>query len=386
MTRRDLLLAGTFSVAVPSLRSAEVVDLSRIATLNDFEALARARLNQMAYDYVAGGVGNEVTLRSNLASWDRIHVRPRILVDVSEIDTRVRLFDQELPHPVLFAPTAYHRLYHPEGELETVRGAAESKTTLVASAFATTTIEDMSRAAPAPLWFQLYVERDRGVTKALVQRAEAAGCKAICVTVDQPVRGYRDREIRDGFALPPGVERANLRGLSETLTKKIYADDGVYTPSHDPTFTLRDLEWLRSLARVPLLAKGVLTPEDADNVIRAGVAGIVVSNHGGRSVDTVPATAEVFPAIVDRVAGRVPLLVDGGIRRGTDVMKALGMGANAVLIGRPYVYALAVAGAKGMRRAVDILVTELKMSMAMSGRPNIASLGRDLIWKVPERL
>jgi 4-hydroxymandelate oxidase len=380
------MLAGTFSVAVRSLRSAEAVDLNRIATLNEFEALARARLNQMAYDYVAGGVGNEVTLRSNLASWDRIHVRPRILVDVSEIDTRVRLLNQELPHPVLFAPTAYHRLYHPEGELETVRGAAESKTTLVASAFATTTIEDMARAAPAPLWFQLYVERDHGVTKALVQRAEAAGCKAICVTVDQPVRGYRDREIRDGFALPPGVDRANLRGLSETLTKKIYADDGVYTPSHDPSFTLRDLEWLRSLVRVPLLAKGVLTPEAADDVIRAGVAGIVVSNHGGRSVDTVPATAEIFPGIVDRVAGRVPLLVDGGIRRGTDVMKALGMGANAVLIGRPYVYALAVAGAKGMRRAIDILVTELKMSMAMSGRPNIASLGRDLIWSTPERL
>jgi 4-hydroxymandelate oxidase len=380
------VLAGTFSVAVRSLRGAAAVDLGRIATLNEFDALARARLNQMAYDYVAGGVGNEVTLRSNLASWDRIHVRPRILVDVSAIDTRVRLFNQELPHPVLFAPTAYHRLYHPDGELETVRGAAESKTTLVASAFATTTIEDMARAAPAPLWFQLYVERDHGITKALVQRAEAAGCKAICVTVDQPVRGYRDREIRDGFALPPGVERANLRGLSETLTKKIYADDGVYTPSHDPSFTLRDLEWLRSLTRLPLLAKGVLTPEAADDVIRAGIAGIVVSNHGGRSVDTVPATAEVFPGIVDKVAGRVPLLVDGGIRRGTDVMKALGMGANAVLIGRPYVYALAVAGAKGMRRAVDILVTELKMSMAMSGRPNIASLGRDLIWNVPGHL
>ena len=386
MTRRDLLLAGTISIAARSALSAEAVDLSRIATLNEFDALARARLSQMAYDYVAGGVGNEVTLRSNLESWDRIHVRPRILADVSEIDTRVRLFNQELPHPVLFAPTAYHRLYHPDGELETVRGAAESKTTLVASAFATTTIEHMARAASASLWFQLYVERDHGVTKGLVQRAEAAGCKAICVTVDQPVRGYRDREIRDGFALPPGVDRANLRGLGDKLTKKIYADDGIYTPSHDPSFTLRDLEWLRSLTRVPLLAKGILTPEAAEDVIRAGVTGIVVSNHGGRSVDTVPATAEIFPGIVDKVAGRVPLLVDGGIRRGTDVMKALAMGANAVLIGRPYVYALAVAGAKGMRRAVDILVTELKMSMAMSGRPNVASLGRDLIWSTPERL
>jgi 4-hydroxymandelate oxidase len=244
----------------------------------------------------------------------------------------------------------------------------------------------MARAASASLWFQLYVERDHGVTKALVQRAEAAGCKAICVTVDQPVRGYRDREIRDGFALPPGVDRANLRGLGDKMTKTLYVDDGIYTPSHDPGFKLRDLEWLRALAHVPLLAKGVLTPEAAEDVIRAGVAGIIVSNHGGRSVDTVPATAEVFPMVVDKVAGRVPLLVDGGIRRGTDVMKALGMGANAVLIGRPYVYALGVAGAKGIKRAADILTTELKMSMAMSGRPNIASLGRDLIWTNPARL
>jgi 4-hydroxymandelate oxidase len=383
MTRRDLLLTGVLAITARCARSAEAVDLNHIASVNEFEALARTRLSHMAYDYVAGGVGNEVTLHSNLESWDRIHVRPRILVDVSAIDTRVRLFGQELPHPFLFAPTAYHRLYHPEGELETVRGAAASRTTLVASSFATATIEDMAGAASASLWFQLYVERDHGVTKALVQRAEAAGCRAICVTVDQPARGYRDRDIRNSFALPPGVDRANLRGLGEDVTKKIYADDGIYTPSHDPTFTLRDLEWLRSLARVPLLAKGVLTPEAAEDVIRAGVAGIVVSNHGGRSVDTVPATAEVFPSIVDKVAGRVPLLVDGGIRRGTDMMKALAMGANAVLIGRPYVYALSVAGAKGMRRAADILTTELKMSMAMSGRPNIASLGRDLIWTSP---
>lgn len=380
MTRRDLLIAGATAAWAHTAYSSEDLQLDRIASVNEFDALARARLPRMAYDYVAGGVGNEVTLHANLDSWDRIKVRPRILVDVSHIDTRIRLFDQELAHPILLAPTAYHRLFHPEGELETVRGAAASHSTLVASSFATTTIEDMAKAAPATLWFQLYVESDHGVTKALVQRAEAAGCKAICVTVDQPVRGYRDREIRDGFALPVGVDRANLRGMGEQMTKKMYVDDGIYTPSHDPSFTLHDLEWLCKLSRIPILAKGVMTPEAANDVIATGAAGIVVSNHGGRSVDTVPATAEVLPSIIEKVNGRVPVLVDGGIRRGTDVMKGIGMGASAVLVGRPYVFALAAAGAKGMTRAVEILTTELKMAMAMSGRPNIASIGRDIIW------
>ena len=380
MARQDVSDAEALAATHGEVDPDQAVPLPRIASLTEFEALARTRLMRMIYDSVAGGAGNEMTLRANLQAWDRLPLRPRILVDVSKIDTRVHLFNQELDHPILLAPTAYHCLYHPEGELETARGAANSHSTLVASSYATTSIEEMARVASASLWFQLYVERDREFTKDLVRRAEEAGCQALCVTVDQPLRGYRDRDIRNAFALPPGLERANLRGLGEPMSRQVLVSDGIYSAAHDPTLTGRDLEWLRGIARIPLLVKGIVTPEAADEAIRAGVAGLIVSNHGGRSLDTVPATAEVLPMIADQVAGRVPLLVDGGIRRGTDVLKALGMGAQAVLIGRPYVYALVVAGATGISRVIDILTTELKMAMAMSGRPTIASIGRDVIW------
>jgi 4-hydroxymandelate oxidase len=380
MTPRNSLITGTVAATPREAEPGQALPLDRIASLTEFEVLACARLTRMVYDHVAGGVGNEVTLRANGEAWDRLPLRPHLLVDVSQIDIRVRLLGQELEHPILLAPTAYHCLYHPEGELETVRGAAASRSTLVASSYATKSIEEMARAAPASLWFQLYVERDREFTRDLVRRAEEAGCQALCVTVDQPLRGYRDRDIRNAFALPAGMERANLRGLGETMSRQVLVSDGIYSAAHDPTFTWRDLEWLRGMAQIPLLVKGVMTPEAAEKAIQAGVAGLVVSNHGGRSLDTVPATAEVLSVIADQVAGRIPLLVDGGIRRGTDVLKAMALGAQAVLIGRPYVYALAVAGAAGISRAVDILTTELKMAMALSGRPTIASMGRDVIW------
>lgn len=346
----------------------------RIANLHDFEELARQILPHAHFDYLAGGVGNEVTLRANLASWDRIQIRSRALVDVSDLDTRITLFGQELPHPILFAPTAYHKLFHPRGELETVEGAAASGTTLVASSFSTFTIEDIAAASPANLWFQLYVVEDRDFTRALVGRAEAAGCKALVVTGDQPARGYRDRDIRNAFALPKGVERANLRGLDEATRKQLLTNQAIFGASHDPSFSWSGLEWFRRTTRLPVLVKGIMTHEDARIAIESGVDGIIVSNHGGRSVDTLPPTAEILPEVVDAVAGRCPVLVDSGIRRGTDVLKAIAMGAAAVLIGRPYVYALAAGGSEGIVRAMDILTTELKMAMAMSGRPSLASL------------
>ena len=254
---------------------------------------------------------------------------------------------------------------------------------MVASSFSTTIIEEMARAAPAKMWFQLYVQPDRGFTRALVQRAEAAGCTALCLTADFAVRGYRDRDIRNAFALPAGLDRANLRGLGGTASTKVLPTDGIYNAAQDPSFRWRDLDWLRSNSRIPLLVKGIMTPEDAEEAVKSGVSGIVVSNHGGRSLDSVPATAEVFPAISERVAGRVPLLVDGGIRRGTDILKALAWGASAILIGRPYVYALASAGSAGVARVVEILTTELKMAMALAGRPNITAIDRSAIWSGP---
>lgn len=283
---------------------------------------------------------------------------------------------QEHAFPVLLAPTAYHKLVHPDGELATARGAGAVGTTMVISSFSPTSIEQISRAATAPLWFQLYVQTDRGFTRDLVRRAEAAGCRVLCLTVDSPVWGARNREQRINFSLPRGMERVNLKGLKAGEP----AESSIYSAITDPALQWKDIEWLSSFAKVPVLVKGIINPENADHAVKAGAAGVMVSNHGGRNLDTLPATIEVLPPIAEKVAGRVPLTVDGGIRRGTDVLKALALGANAVLIGRPYLYGLAVAGEAGVAKVVDILRRELAIAMALTGRKNIASIDRSVLW------
>ncbi len=350
-------------------------------SLGDFESLAQGRISHLAFEYVAGGAGDEITLRENRAAFDRIRLRPRVLVDVSRLDTRVSLLGLELPFPILLAPTAYHRLVHEEGELATVRGASAAGAALVVSSFATTSVEEMSAVATCPLWFQLYVQPDRGFTRELVHRAEQAGCRALCVTVDSPVLGARNREQRLRFALPPGMERVNLRGLGKAAgATERPSEQKIYSAVLDPSLTWREIEWLQSLARVPLLLKGILNPDDARRAVEAGVAGVIVSNHGGRVLDTVPATVDALPMVADQAAGRIPVLVDGGIRRGTDVLKALALGARAVLIGRPYLYGLGALGAEGVTRVVNVLKSEFEMAMALSGRPTLPSIDRSVLW------
>jgi 4-hydroxymandelate oxidase len=251
----------------------------------------------------------------------------------------------------------------------------------VLSTFATTPIEEVARAGAA-LWFQLYVQPDRGFTRELVRRAEAAGCRALCVTVDTPIAGARNREVRAGFELPPGVELPLLAGLQQQDPRYGHRPKHreIFSSVLDPTLTWKDVEWLRSFARVPLLLKGVLDPEDAERAVGTGVAGLIVSNHGARNLDTVPATLDALPPIAERVAGRVALLLDGGVRRGTDVLKALALGASAVLIGRPYLYGLGAAGAAGVQRVIEILRSELEMALALTGRRSLAEVDRSLIW------
>jgi 4-hydroxymandelate oxidase len=354
----------------------------RPATLSDFEPLAKQRMTDLAYEYVAGGAGDEITLRDNEAAFDRLKLQPRVLIDVSSLDTSVTIFDQTLDYPILLAPAGYQRLMHPEGEIATVRGAGAAGATLVASSFATTSIEEMAEAARSPLWFQLYVNEDRGFTRDLVQRAEAAGCRAICVTVDTPVLGMRHRETRSGFALPPGIERSNLKGLGANAAGSSHRslDGSIYSAVLDPALTWKDIEWLRSVSRVPVLIKGVLNPDDAAKGAAAGV-GIIVSNHGGRNLDTVPATIDALPRVADAVRGRVPILMDGGVRRGSDVLKALALGASAVLIGRPYLFGLAAQGADGVAGVVRILRRELEMSMALAGRRSLTEIDRSVLWR-----
>lgn len=355
--------------------------------LADFEVLARERLPHMVWEYIAGGSGNEITMSWNLEAFERIRLRPRVLIDVSRVDSKLELFGQRLPHPILLAPAAYHRLVHPGGEIATARGAGAAGAVLVVSTLSTTAVEEIAAAATAPLWFQLYAQRDRGFTRELIARAEAGGCRVLCVTVDTPVLGARNRESRAKFAMPPGLAFSNLEGLPAAAGGPTHrpAENEIYSTLLTPDLTWKDIEWFLSFAKVPVVLKGILNPEDAERAADSGVAGLIVSNHGGRNLDTVPATADVLPRVTERIAGRMPVLVDGGIRRGTDVLKALALGASAVLIGRPYLYGLAVAGAEGVARVVNILRSEFEMAMALAGRPTIASIDRSVLWPEDRR-
>lgn len=352
-----------------------------VVTLDDWEPLAKERLDPMAYAYLVGGAGDEVTLRGNIEGFARIRLRPRMLVDVSSIDTSTLLFGQTLKVPVLLAPVAYQKLIHPDGELESVRGANAAGIPFVASTSATTSIEDIARESTVAPWFQLYGSHDREFTKDLVDRARESGCTVLCFTVDAPVRGQRDRDTRVGFRLPPGIERPNFRNLNPQARAGNPRAEGrsIYSPNLDPKLTWEYFEWLRSVAKMPVVLKGLVTAEDAGRAVSAGADGIVVSNHGGRVIDTVTPAIEALPEIVEATEGGVPILLDGGVRRGTDVIKAIALGASAVLIGRPYLYALAVEGAEGVRKCIDLLHREIEMAMAACGRPDVASIDRSLV-------
>ncbi|MGW1196695.1 alpha-hydroxy acid oxidase [Streptomyces sp. NPDC002536] len=352
-----------------------------LITLDDYRAAARPLVEPSAWDYVDGGSGDETTLRENLAGYRRHRLRPRVLVDVSRCDMRTTLLGSPVALPVGVAPTAFHGLVSPEAEPACARGAGAAGALMVVSTFATTRLEDVARAATGPLWMQLYVFRDRAISEDLVKRAEAAGYRAIVVTVDVPVQARRTRDLRNAFALPPGLAPANFpQGPADGSAAELAARVGRLI---DPALTWDDLAWLRSLTRLPIVLKGVLTAEDAARAAESGIAGIVVSNHGGRQLDGSVTGLDALPEVVSAVAGRCEVLVDGGIRRGSDVLVALALGARAVLVGRPVLWGMAVSGAEGARDVLSILATELETAMALCGRPDLASVDASLLR--PER-
>jgi isopentenyl diphosphate isomerase/L-lactate dehydrogenase-like FMN-dependent dehydrogenase len=341
----------------------------RPLNLDGYEAIARQRLPTMVYDYYAGAADDELTLRENRASYGRIFLRPRVLRDVSAMDTASTLLGHRLATPVLLAPTAFQKLADPDGEVASARAARAAGSLLVASTLSTTPIEEVGAAAGGPFWFQLYVYRDRALSLELVERAKAAGCTALCLTVTFPVAGNRERDVRNRFLLPPGLEMANFRGLRQA---DFPATEGsglaaFVAQQFDPALTWEAVEWLRAVSGLPVLVKGVVTPEDAALAVSHGAAGIIVSNHGGRQLDTAEPTIRALPRVVEAVAGRVPVLVDGGVRRGTDVPQALALGASAVLIGRPALWALAAGGQAGVERVLSLLTQELARAMALCG-------------------
>ena len=357
-----------------------------VVTLADHEALAPSRLDANAWAYFSGGAADEITLRGNQAAWQQLQLQPRVLRDISGGHTRVPLLGRNLAHPIFLAPVAYQRMAHPDGEVGTACAASAQEAGLVLSTQASVLLETVARAVVddphrGPLWFQLYMTHDRGFTFELVQRAERAGFEALVVTVDAPVNGARDRERRAGFYLPPGVSAVNLAGLPPAPVGALaQGQSALFDGLLQTVVTWADIEWLLSQTRLPVLLKGVLHPDDARQAMQLGVAGLVVSNHGGRTLDTAPSTAAVLPRIRQAVGADVPLLVDGGIRRGTDVLKAIALGANAVLIGRPYICGLANAGALGVAHVLRLLRDELEIAMALCGCATLMDVTPDCLF------
>ncbi|QHE86717.1 alpha-hydroxy acid oxidase [Hydrogenophaga sp. BPS33] len=344
-----------------------------LVTLADHERHARGVLDEATWAYLFGAAGDELTLDRNQEAWRALELLPRVLRPLAGGHTRVDLLGRTLAHPILVAPMAYQCLAHADGEHATALATAALGAGLVFSTQASARLEDVAaaflpEAGRGPLWFQLYLQPDRGFTEELVRRAEGAGYEALVLTVDAPVQGARDRERSARFRLPEGLRAVNLDGLRHAPARTLEAGQSALFDDllhHAPTWD--DVAWLRSVTRLPVLLKGVLHPDDARQALACGAAGLIVSNHGGRTLDTATATCAALPRVAQAVQGAVPVLVDGGIRRGTDVLKAIGLGASAVLVGRPVLQGLANAGASGVAHVLRLLRDELEIAMALTG-------------------
>jgi isopentenyl diphosphate isomerase/L-lactate dehydrogenase-like FMN-dependent dehydrogenase len=358
------------------------VDLAGIVRLADFEPLAHAALDTASYDYIAGGASDEITLADNVAAWSRHRFRPRVLVDVSAVDVSTTLLGSPVALPVAIAPMATHGLTHPDAELASARAAAAVGVPFILSTMASRSIEDVARAAPDGVrWFQLYAQREESRSRSLVERAAEAGYRAIVLTVDLPVLAFRDRDRRSGFELPALGNFAEHLPTHRPIGPAGDATDAADTAAEAApvtrTLTWADLATIRSWSPLPIVLKGILTVEDARLAIEHGVDGIVVSNHGGRQLDRVQATAEILPGISAAVAGRTEVWVDGGIRRGLDIAVALALGARGVLVGRPMLWALAVGGQAGVEHGLRLLRDELENTLALLGVTATSDLRAD---------
>lgn len=369
------------------------VPVSKMHPINvfEYEQLARESLEPANWDFFAGGSDDEITVRENCQAFQRIKFLPRVLRDVRAVKMETTVQGMGISSPLLVAPTAYQCLAHPDGECATALAASKSKTVMVVSTFATRSLEEIasshqsgaspdgqvgSDGAVVPLWLQLYTYRDLGLTGTLVQRAEAAGYQAIVLTVDVPRLGRRERDIRNAFKLPQTIRVANF---DEALVSSPSSKSTGYIP--EPIVITWDIiAWLRSITSLPIILKGILAPADALLALEHGVNGIIVSNHGGRQLDSTITSIDALYPITQAVAGRCEIYVDGGIRRGTDILKALALGARAVLIGRPVIWGLAVNGAAGVQHVLELLSNELALAMALAGCPDLEAIDRSLLW------
>ncbi len=348
--------------------------------LADFEALAHHRLTPLAWDYFAGGAEDEYTVADNCAAFRRIKLRPRVLVDSPQRDLTTEVLGQPVSLPVLLAPTSHQRLAHPDAEVATAAAASAAGTIAVLGTGNHCAVEEAAQGHA--FWFQLYCYESRAITERIIRRAEAAGCRALVITADATFPPRRERHIRSNFALPPEVELRNLQGvgLQDHLLQPEHGGMPAFVASlRNMLLTWDEIDWMRSITTTPIVLKGVMTAEDAALAVEHGVDAIIVSNHGGRQVDGTLATIEALPEIAERVGGQIEILLDGGIRRGTDVLKALALGAKAVLIGRPYLWGLAVGGEAGVRQVIELLRDEIESAMAQLGQPDVKRIGRSLV-------
>ena len=351
--------------------------------LHDLEPLARAKLPAPIFDFIAGGAEDEATLRANRSAFESIEFRPRVLVDVSKVDTTTAVSGRTLPFPVMLAPVAFHRLATPEGEAATARAAAAAGTVMILSTMSTVPIEEVAAAAPGPKWFQLYCYGDRKISERMVGRAEEAGFEALCLTVDVPRLGRRERDYRHPLVFPSDIMPVNFIHEFD-MSSMPEASRGTALSAFvanlmDQTLNWDTVDWLRSITKMPIFLKGILTPEDALLAVEHGASGIVVSNHGGRQLDGAPPAIRVITEIADAVGDQVDLIMDGGVRRGTDVLKALALGAKAVLIGRPYIWGLAVDGEAGARQVLEQLRLEFETAMALCGVTSVSQITRRIV-------
>lgn len=352
-------------------------------SLRDLEVDARRQLDPVIYDFVAGGADDETTLRANETAFARIGLVPRVLRGRARPKLGITLLGCPAAMPVLIAPTAFHRLVCPEGERATARAAAAAETIMIASMASTVAIEEVAAAArqassagQPSLWFQLYMQPDRGFTEALIRRAEAAGCAALVVSVDSPAFGRRERDVRNNFRdLPPGIWCENLRGPMTAGEPGRPRQIQFW-----PELSWEHIEWLRKTSTLKVVLKGLMHSEDARLAVGAGVDAVIVSNHGGRQLDTVPAAIELLPAIAEAVDGKIPVLLDGGIRRGTDIVKAIAFGASAVAVGRPVLWGLAVGGEKGVVQMLEMLRSELERALVLCGCGSLSDVTRELLY------
>lgn len=354
---------------------------NEIVCVDDYENFAKSRVDNNTWAYISSASSDEITYRANKKAFDKLYLQGRSLEDVKGGNTKLNLFGQEYAHPIFIAPVAYQKLVHDDGEIASAQAANAMEACMIASGFSSTSLEEICSSSDSPLWFQLYMQINMHDNLSLIKKAEKLGYKAIVITIDAPIAGIRNKEQKAGFSLPSHIEAVNLRGMEQPNIELKEGQSSVFDGVMSCSPTWSDIEYIKANTKLPVILKGITSPAYAKKALELGLDGIIVSNHGGRTLDTLAPTMEILPKIAEAVDGKIPILLDGGIRRGTDILKALACGASAVLVGRPIMFALATSGALGVAHILKILRDELEISMALTGCKTLDKITKEILFR-----